>query len=143
MADRAHDGSRVRNESGRRRTTDAVRGSFGEADCMRVEQPGDANLYGVGPRSPGTVLSVRGWSLAAQLLRQHTRYDWRRQFQVSGTQPEHGQADWGSRRSLRHGARPPTIAETVVVVIRRVERVVSRAQRRRGQRPRERGPAPS
>ena len=76
-------------------------------------------------------------SLAASLRRKHDRGNRRRQFEVSGHESEHGKADRGDRRGLRSGARAQAIAEEAVAFVRRMERLVSRPQRGRGERPRQ------
>ena len=80
-----------------------------------------------GPRG---MLRPGGRHLAAQLLRQHAAADRQQHRALSRDEPGHGTADSRDRRRLRLRAGPAEIAEAAVAVVRRMERLVSRARRR-------------
>src|SRR5205807_5083999 len=68
LANRPHDGYRVRAESAGCCPADAVRRSFTAIDRVWVKRPVHAHLSGMGSRSSGAMLRVCGRTLASPLF---------------------------------------------------------------------------
>ncbi len=118
VAGRAYVRNRVRPQGRRRGAADALRGSVGATDRLRVERPGHAELSGVGPGSPRTMLRLCRRPLAAPLSHQHARGNRRRQQQIPRAESFHGPPDHRIPRGLRPGSRPQALAEEAMAVVR-------------------------
>ena len=93
---------------------------------------GMSHIPDLGSRSARGVLRPGGRHLAARLLRQHAAADGQQRRALSGDEPRHGSADSRGRGGLRLRAGAPQVGQAPVAVVRRVERLVPGAQRRRG-----------
>ncbi len=131
LADRTlHVGHGIWSQGGRRCCArNAICGSLAET---RLRADRAAN-WACRPTSNGTARcssSATNMStdfLAASLLRQHRERNRRGLGEVPCDEPEHGAADRRDDCGLRPGARAQAVAETTVAIVRRVERLVSRA----------------
>ena len=134
LADGPHAGARLRPQGARHRRGRCASSIAVSAHRLRIEQHHPADVSRVGSRGARGVLRPGRRHLAAQLLRQHAGAHRRQHRALPGDEPRHGAADPRDRRGLRLRAGAAQVAQAAVAVVRRVERLVSRARPRRRRR---------
>ena len=131
VADRPAAVARLRPQGARRRAADAGRRPRAAADRLRLERHRHAHVSRLGPRGARRVLRPGRRHFAARLLRQHPDADGQQPGALPGDESRHGPADPRGRGRLRLRPGPAAIEQAPVALLRRMERLVPRPQRRR------------